>query len=177
MGGYKNINKVCSFYVSSMHLVTMVIPYIKKQLDLDIGVSTFFEYNLKENAQELLSKMMSEDESKHSVLELDWGSKNSHKFSDVDKEIKEKLSRSSELNIFITGSNKYIVAINENLENFFMKNMKKLKGKYISIINCYEVTQFNDNIKEILNEHELILNTSGIHGISDVFEGYSKEVV
>jgi len=155
----------------------MVIPYIKKQLDLDIGVSTFFEYNLKENAKELLSKMMLGDQDKSLVLEVDWDSKSSYKFSNVEKEVKENLSNLKELNILITGSNQYITAANEHLENFFAKNMKKIEGKYITIINCYEVTQFNDNIKEILREHELILNTSGIHSIFDVFEGYSKEVV
>ncbi|MCL2354798.1 MAG: hypothetical protein FWC68_02765 [Oscillospiraceae bacterium] len=177
MGGYENIKKVCSFYVSSMHLITMMIPYIKKQLDLDIGISTFFEYNLEENAKTVLDRIVLADESKEPFLNLDWDSKNSYKFANIEKEMKSKLNNHKELNIIVTGTVKYIEAANENLNSYFMKNMKKLEGKYITIINCYEVTQFNDNIKEILDEHDVILNTSGIHEISDVFDGYSKEVV
>lgn len=33
---------------------------------------------------------------------------------------------------------------------------------------------FNENIKEILDNHDLIFNTSGEHIIEDVFEGYKK---
>ena len=141
MGGYEDIKRACSFYVSSTHLITMMIPYIKKQMDLNIEIATFFEYNLKENTKEILSKIVLEDENRESVLELDWNSKNAYKFSNVEKEIKSKLNNNKELNILIMGTNKYIDAANENLENFFYKNIKKLEGKYITIINCYEVTR------------------------------------
>lgn len=33
---------------------------------------------------------------------------------------------------------------------------------------------FNENIKEILDNHEMIFNTSGEHRIEDLFEGYKK---
>lgn len=33
---------------------------------------------------------------------------------------------------------------------------------------------FNDNIKEILDNHQAIFNTAGEHKIEDVFEGYKK---
>ena len=33
---------------------------------------------------------------------------------------------------------------------------------------------FNDNIKEILDNHQSIFNTAGEHNIEDVFEGYKK---
>ena len=31
---------------------------------------------------------------------------------------------------------------------------------------------FNDNIREILDNHQAIFNTAGEHKIEDVFEGY-----
>lgn len=34
---------------------------------------------------------------------------------------------------------------------------------------------FNQNIKEILDKHELIFNTAGEHKIEEVFEGYKKQ--
>ena len=35
--------------------------------------------------------------------------------------------------------------------------------------------EFDDNIREILDAHELIINTSGIHEIGDIFEDYKKK--
>lgn len=34
---------------------------------------------------------------------------------------------------------------------------------------------FNDNIKEILDKHGKIFNTSGEHDIEEIFEGYNKD--
>ena len=42
----------------------------------------------------------------------------------------------------------------------------------IKIINCYSVNDFNENIKEILDNHDTMFNTSGEHKIEDVFKGY-----
>ena len=50
-----------------------------------------------------------------------------------------------------------------------LKNVRNIK-----IINCYEITEFNYNITEILDEHDKILNTSGEREKEDVFEGYEK---
>jgi hypothetical protein len=33
---------------------------------------------------------------------------------------------------------------------------------------------FNENIREILDEHETIFNTTGEHKIEDIFDGYKK---
>lgn len=177
MNGCQNIKKVCGFYISSMHLVTMLLPYIKNSLSSKIGFSNLFEYNLKGNVEEVLSKIMgNEQDLKDNILELNWDSFNSYRFSYIEKEIKDKLKENKELNILIVGSNKYVEIANENLNRFFTKHIKKLKNKYITVIDCYEVSQFNDNIKDILDAHESIINTSGIHDISEVFDGYQKKV-
>jgi hypothetical protein len=34
---------------------------------------------------------------------------------------------------------------------------------------------FNDNIKEILDKHQAIYNSSGEHKIEDVFDGYERK--
>ena len=63
--------------------------------------------------------------------------------------------------------------MNKNIKKWLDKNT--LKVKTLSVINCYEVTQFNNSIKEILDEHDKILNTSGEKEIQDVFTGYIKQ--
>ena len=38
-----SIKKVCGFYVSSVHLVTMLLPYLSKQIKEQIEVIPFLE--------------------------------------------------------------------------------------------------------------------------------------
>ena len=38
-----SIKKVCGFYVSSVHLVTMLLPYLNKQIEEQIEVIPFLE--------------------------------------------------------------------------------------------------------------------------------------
>ena len=45
MDNYSNVKKVCGFYVSNTHLVTMMLPYINKQMENDIKIISFFKYN------------------------------------------------------------------------------------------------------------------------------------
>ena len=52
---------------------------------------------------------------------------------------------------------------------------RKASKKGIKIINCYEVTEFNENLKGILDMHNKILNTSGVHNIEELYSGYVKE--
>ena len=62
---------------------------------------------------------------------------------------------------------------NKNIEKFLKDNSKKYKEVNIKIINCFEVSEFNINMPEILHAHDRILNTSGEKEIQDVFEGYA----
>ena len=50
----------------------------------------------------------------------------------------------------------------------------KLNKENLKIINCYEVTEFNNDIVNILDDHDKILNTSGEKEIAEVFDGYQK---
>ena len=83
----------------------------------------------------------------------------------------EKIININKENVFlITGNKNYISEIN----NIFNKFFKEKKYNNIKIINCYKVSEFDENIREILDKHEYILNTSGIHKIEEVFEDYKK---
>ena len=71
----------------------------------------------------------------------------------------------------VNGTKKFIDNIGKNIERWAEQN-KSVSN--IKIINCYEITEFNYNITEILDEHDKILNTSGEREKQDVFEGYEK---
>ena len=53
-----NVKKVCGFYVSNIHLTTMVLPYIKNQIEMDEKFETILEYNLKEYIDKILSNLI-----------------------------------------------------------------------------------------------------------------------
>jgi len=170
------IRRVCGFYVSEVHLITMMLPYIKKQLELGVNFSTFLETNLKGNVKLILEKIVLADETKKKMLGINWSASNVYKYLDMEREVKKMLRNGEEINVIITGNNEYIKIANENLNKVIEQNENLTIEKDITIINCYEVTEFNDNIRNILNMHNLIINTSGIHEVEEVFEGYERKM-
>ncbi len=174
MGDINSVKRVCGFYVSSMHLITMILPYIKTQNIRNVKFETILEYNLKENLKNVLSNLVIKDEEKEKILNINWNRNRIQKYSNIEKSLKNILENNKEIDILISGSRKYIEEANKVVDKFINKNINKLKEKKITIIDCYEVTEFDDNIREILDTHELIINTSGIHKIEDIFEDYKK---
>lgn len=177
MGAFYNIKNICGFYVSGAHLITMILPYIKNQIKEGIKTETFFEYNLKENTNTVLNNLIINKEDKQKILDINWRSSKIQKYSTIEKKLKNIIENEKEINILISGSQKYINGINKMIGKFLEKNNNKINHKYITIINCYEVREFDDNIREILDMHEYILNTSGVHKIEEIFEDYKKKVI
>ena len=172
-----NVKRVCGFYVSSMHLVTMILPHIKNETNRDVKFETVLEYNLEENVSNVLSNLIINDKEKENILNINWNSNKIQKYSNIEKRLKNVLGNNKEIDILITGSRKYIEEANKTIEKFLNKNSNKINQKKITIIDCYEVREFDDNIREILDAHELIINTSGIHKVEDIFEDYKKKKV
>lgn len=174
MGDFKRIEKVCSFYISSIHLITMILPYLNKQLKINNTFITFLEYNFNEIIKNILLNISSNEENKQNIFNIGWNNKVC-KYNIVEKNLKEILKNTKRVSIIVSGNEKYINNMNNLLNKFVEKNPKKIQ--YIKIINCYEVSEFNNNVKEILDNHDYILNTSGEHKVEEVFEGYSKKQV
>ena len=72
--------------------------------------------------------------------------------------------------ILVSGCNEYISFINTCIEKW----LKGSKINNIKIINFFELTEFNSDIVNILDNHDKILNTSGEREITDVFTGYNN---
>lgn len=150
--------KLCSFYVSNAHLVTMLIPYLSRKIKEG--------NNLENEVEMLLSKINIKEEEKQKIRNINW-----KKSLYQENVIKEKLENNIEnLYIIINGDNEYVEKINEKVERINEKNQKN-----VTIIDCYEVLQVNQEINKILNNHDKILNTSGEKEISEVFQGYQKD--
>jgi hypothetical protein len=170
------MKKVCGFYVSNMHLVTIMLPYLKNKINHEIKIETFFEYNLDDNINKILNNLIISKEEKRKILNINWEKSRLRKYSNIEKSLKNIIENNEEINLLISGSEKYIKEVNNILNIFFEKYSAKINNKKITIINFYEVTEFNDNIRKILDEHEFILNTSGIHKMEEIFEDYKKRI-
>lgn len=158
--------KLCSFYVSNAHLVTMLIPYLSRKIKEGNNFIIFTQNNLENEVEMLLSKINIKEEEKQKIRNINW-----KKSLYQENVIKEKLENNIEnLYIIINGDNEYVEKINEKVERINEKNQKN-----VTIIDCYQVLQVNQEINKILNNHDKILNTSGEKEISEVFQGYQKD--
>lgn len=171
MGNLK-IRKVCGFNISSIHFSMMILPYINKELEQEKSIITILEGNLEKNIKQVLSKITINNESKEKILNINWKDTDIRK-SGIERILKTELTEEkNNLDIIVYGSEKYINFVNDNISKFISKNGKTLGEKNIKIIDCYTVNDFNENIKEILDNHDVMFNTSGEHKIEEIFDGY-----
>ena len=166
--------KVCSFYVSNMHFATMILPFVNKQEEEKRKIVTFFENDFTTNIELVLSRIIISEERKKELLNINWKNTDIIKYINIEKILKTQLNKNNENIIIVNGNTDYINNVNECIERYLEKNSKKIDVKNIKIINFYEGGSFNENIKEILDKHDLIFNTSREHRIEDIFDGYKK---
>ena len=187
----KKVEKLCSFYVSNWHLVTMLLPYINEKIEKNTKIITILENNIEENIKKLLERLNLKNKEK--ILKINWKNFNSKKYEEISEYLSEQ-NKNIE-NIIIKEENKnsknvinnsknsegVIILVNGTKENIEENNLiiqkwlKKAKINKAKIINFFEVTEFNNKISEILDNHDKVFNTSGEREISEVFEGYEKE--
>ncbi len=167
--------KICSFYVSDWHLTAMLLPFIEEKTEKGELLNTILEKNITYNMKEILTRIRISDRTKEQILKIDWKNKSLIKYGEIRK-FMEKATRNQRIvTIIVEGNKDRIEYINKNIDKWMQKQERKLKRKEIKIINCYEVTEFNENLQEILDKHDKILNTSGIHEKEELYSGYTKK--
>lgn len=158
----RKINKMCSFYVNDWHLTVMMLPYINGKLQENEKVTIISEENLLNNINTILERTNIKEEYKKQIQTIGW-----EKTS--QKEIKNKIQEQENgNNIIIIGKEDYIENTNKIIEN-------KVKTGEVNVIDCYEVMEFNNNMENILKNHEKIINTSGERSVEESFEGFNKK--
>lgn len=160
------VEKLCGFYVSDWHLTTTILPYINSKIDEKTKVITILENNIEENIKVLMEKLNLKN--KNEILNIRWTSVDSKKYTDIENILNTEITKNAENIILISGNKNYIEIINSNINKW----LEKANIKSIKIIDFFEVTEFNNNIVNILDGHDKILNTSGEREISEVFDGY-----
>lgn len=175
MSNQETLEKICSFYVSEWHMVTMLLPYINKQIENNVNVETILQQEIEKNVTELVSRLHTKNEEK--IKAIYWKQRNLVNYKEIEKLLDKAMKNNNETIIIVNGTNEYIGAVNTNIENYMQKHIRKLagKGKKVKVINCYEVMQFNYNINTILDMHDKVLNTSGEKEIEEMFAGYHRK--
>ena len=136
----KNIEKMCSFYVSEYHLEMILVPFINKKIEEKENVIINTEYNLEDSLEVLLSKMNLKKENKEKILNLGWN-------VDSDKEIKDKS------NVIIIGNKNYIDDVNGKILQKDIDN--------VTIVDCYNIEEMKSDISNVVNNYDCNLNTTG----------------
>lgn len=158
----RKINKMCSFYVNDWHLTVMMLPYINGKLQENEKITIISEENLLNNINTILERTNIKEEYKKQIQTIGWEKTSK-------KEIKNKIQEQENgNNIIIIGKEDYIENTNKIIEN-------KVKTGEVNVIDCYEVMGFNNNMENILKNHEKIINTSGERTVEESFEGFNKK--
>lgn len=167
-----NLKRTCSFYISDFHLSTLLLPYITEKTKKDIQIVTFLEKSIEENVNKLLKGINIEEYVKSEIRKINWKETEIIKCA---KKLKNMPVDNMDINIIVAGKKEYIENINANIEKFVeILNAKGLKYKItLTINNCYPVSEVL-NVKEVLDDHDMLLNTSGEVEIDSVFQDYIK---
>ena len=150
-----NIKKVCAFYVNDWHFTTMILPYIANEIKSKNKIITILQ-----------TKMNLNQKLKEEILEINWTKNFPIKYSNIKQEIQQIDGQVKDINIFINGDKEFIKMVNQNIEKLIEKFNLRTS---ITIVNFYDITKFT-NVSEITDEHQYILNTSGIKKIKEVFQ-------
>lgn len=145
-------NKICEFNVNEFHLVTMIMPYIYEKINEGKVVSTFFE----KDVQEIYNKVLNINEvfwkNKEKLDKIDWNKTNSNN-------LPEKFEKEADI-VIVAGKKEYIDKINSLVINFHTK---------FTLVNCFEIDDFNNNLESIIKNYDKILCTKGIREIKELY--------
>ena len=135
-----NKRKMCCFYVSDIHLITMLLPYINERINESTKVITILENDMSGSAKKVINAI--QGKKSNELLSIDWKNKDLKYLYEAD--IENKLILISGKDEFIDTANKIINERNEKCE----------------ILDCYEMMQGNEKLVQILDRHEKVVNTS-----------------
>lgn len=167
------LKKSCSFYISDMHFVTMLIPFIKEQIENETHIITFLENDYTQNIELVLARTSLEEEKKKKILNLSWTKTD---IADVGPIIENnKINIKPEI-IIINGSKEYIEIVNNIINEYLKENEKECEDINVFIMDFFDAEEIKDEMKEILNEHNIIFNTSGEHKVEEIYNNKENKI-
>ena len=149
-----NNQKICNFFVSENHLLTVVLPYINEKILENKKIALVLEKDLCVEVKEYLKKVKSLNFENERILKLEWKRTNIEKINIEEKDI-----------IIVVGNAEYVENVNENIN---------LESK--EVINCYKINNIEE-IDNVLENYTKILNTEGIKSIGKISQKIQKKKI
>ena len=154
----KRIEKTCSFYASDYHLEMIMIPYINKKIQENSKVVIITQRNLKDSIKEVMSRVNLQQIKKQEILNITWSNNgNDEKLEEI-----QKINNDEKLVVFIIGDLEYIKKNNKKVK-------ENIKNNQIKIVDCYSLEEIQENIVEIVSEHNAVLNTTEVKEINEKY--------
>lgn len=155
--GQQNIKKICNFYVSDLHLSVMLLPYLSRQIDEDVEITTIFEKLNKENMELVMEKLNVKNKSE--ILNINWFNSCKDTNEKINNSVEKSIKNYKKNTIIIGGNKDFVLENNEKIMSIINKVNSKTN---IKIINCFNVEEVGNEMKSIVSKYDEILNTSGI---------------
>ena len=144
------MDRVCCFYASREHLMSILLPYINEKLEENQNIVTILEEDIGKETKDL-KKIFNFEKENWSKIEEVLKRKENLKNSEFKDSI-----------VIIIGNNS------------FLEQKNKIDEAKI-VINCFEVMKGLDKIEKILEESDKILTTKGLKEISEMFTQIPKK--
>ena len=144
------MDRICCFYASREHLMSILLPYINEKLEENQNIVTILEEDIGKETKDL-KKIFNFEKENWSKIEEVLKRKENLKNSEFKDSI-----------VIIIGNNS------------FLEQKNKIDEAKI-VINCFELMQGLDKIEKILEESDKILTTKGLKEISEMFTQIPKK--
>lgn len=149
---YNLEDKICGFNVNEFHLVTMTMPYIYEAINEGKKITTFFEKDLKDIYEKVLNISKKYWENREKFDKIEWGKTDNENLS-------KRFENEADI-IIVAGKKEYIDRINRLVINFHTK---------FTLVNCFEIDDFNKELENIVKEYDKILCTKGVREIKELY--------
>ncbi|MCI8641334.1 MAG: hypothetical protein HFJ59_05655 [Clostridia bacterium] len=146
----KTKEKLCLFFASDYHFEMISLPYINGKLKENKEVIMITENDLNSTVSTLLGRINLKPEEKDKIINIDWNNN-----EDKIKKLQNEDIKNKEKVIFIKGKEEYINSMNQSINNL-------ISDKNTQVIDCYDINEVQENIKDIAKGYSKILSTSGI---------------
>ena len=160
------LKKVCSVYANDLHFVTMIFPFLHKEVENKTTIRTILENNEEENIEKILKNIGLNSESKEEIKKIDWKNTNINKIRKVFELLEDDVKNKKRIDIIVSGRNIFIEKVNKAIDLWIKNNIEDFGKNNIEfkIINCFYFEE-NKNLNDIIDKHDYILKTSGLEEI------------